>query len=51
MNNIVKVLNTNDNTDIELLSKAMLELRTLEQKFLDKNDYVSIKSKTYIKKS
>ena len=29
--------------DIELLSKAMLELRTLEQKFLDNNDYVSIK--------
>ncbi len=51
MNNIVKVLNTKDSTDIDMISKAFLELKNLEKKFLDKNDYVRIKWKTYIKKS
>gem|GEM_PF-2721313 len=43
MNNIVKVLNTKDSTDINIISKAFIELKNLEQKFLDKNDYVNIK--------
>ena len=51
MNNIVKILNTKDSTDINIISKAFVELKNLEQKFLDRNDYVNIKWKVYIKKS
>jgi len=51
MNNIVKVLSTKDSTDISIISKAFVELKNLEQKFLDKNDYVNVKWKVYIKKS
>ena len=51
MNNIVNVLNTKDRTDINIISKAFSELKNLEQKFLDKNDYINIKWKVYIKKS
>ena len=51
MNNIVNVLNTKESTDINIISKAFVELKNLEKKFLDKNDYVNIKWKVYIKKS
>lgn len=51
MNNIIKVLNSKDSTDINIISEAFVELKNLEQKFLDKNDYVNIKWKVYIKKS
>jgi len=51
MNNLVNVLNTKDSADIDIISKAFLELKNLEQKFLDKNDYINIKWKVYIKKS
>ena len=51
MNNLVNVLNTKESTDINIISKAFVELKNLEKKFLDKNDYVNIKWKVYIKKS
>jgi len=51
MNNIVNVLNTKGSTDINVISKAFIELKNIEQKFLDRNDYVNIKWKVYIKKS
>jgi len=51
MNNLVNVLNSKDSTDINIISKAFVELKNLEQKFLDKNDYINIKWKVYIKKS
>jgi hypothetical protein len=43
MNNLVNVLNTKESTDINIISKAFVELKNLEKKFLDKNDYVNIK--------
>ena len=51
MNEVIKVLSARDNINIDTISKAFIELKNLEKKFLNSNDYVNIKWKTYIKKS